>query len=290
MRNNACMASYAPSTKASTQNAALRERGQNVHALTKGIQILDEFFQQASLSNAELVRRPGLPKATVSRLTGTLCATGYLQQDGATRLFSLGTRLFALVASNQRNVGLMAVARPHMAALAAETDLTVAVGTRDRLGVVFLEVARPQKNRLVINSDAGTVLPLESTAIGLAYLAAAGLAEKARLLEGLRRRHEDDWIVIRERIVRAQRDLLKHGFVMSQKSWGRDVSAVAAPLKLPGRSGLYSFNCAGAASQLGVLALQRELGPKLLQTVQRIREELARNPVLPLNPPSVHAP
>lgn len=271
--------------------AAATPRGPNfVSSLAKGLEILSAFSQGELLGNQQLVARTGLPKATVSRLTSTLVELGYLRLDLATRKFFMGTRLLGMGASVQRHIGLQRVARPFMEALSKETGLTVAMGMRDRLGIVFLEVARPAHSRLVVNTDVGSVLPLESTAIGLTYLVAAPVGERARLLEGLRRRHPDDWSEVRATIEKAHAEFQRTGFVSSQKSWGREVNGVGVPLLLSERRGLFVFNCAGPSHQLPRPYLRTVLGPKLLATVSAIRQAMLDNPQAPVHPPQVHEP
>ncbi len=85
----------------------------------------------------------------------------------------------------------------YVTALVRGLGVTVAIGSRDRLGIVFLEITRPQDTPRVVNTDAGTVLPLHNTAIGLAYLVGAALAERASVLEELQRRHAANWSEIR---------------------------------------------------------------------------------------------
>lgn len=261
-----------------------------VGSLAKGLEILSAFSQGDLLGNQQLVARTGLPKATVSRLTSTLAELGYLRRDEATRKFFMGTRLLGMGASVQRNIGLQRTARPFMEALSRETEMSVGMGTRDRLGVVFLEIVRPPNNRLVVNSDAGTVLPIESTAIGLSYLVAAPVRERGAMLQGLQKRHPEDWARVRETIAAAHEEFARDGYVSSQRSWGRDVSAVAAPLLLGARRGLFVFNCAGSAQQLPRQQLRRRLGPRLREMVEAIRQEMSEHPQQRLDPPAVHEP
>ena len=50
----------------------------------RGLEVLRAFHaERTPLSNAELVRRTGLSKATVSRLTTTLIRIGFLRRAGA---------------------------------------------------------------------------------------------------------------------------------------------------------------------------------------------------------------
>ncbi|MEO7938731.1 MAG: helix-turn-helix domain-containing protein, partial [Burkholderiaceae bacterium] len=165
-----------------------------VHALAKGLEILSSFSGGALLGNQQLVKITGLPKATVSRLTTTLVTLGYLQLDSQTRKLRMGTRVLGMGVTVQREIGLQRVARPFMEALSKEIDLTVSFGTRDRLSLVFLEVVRPPtRTRLVTNTDVGSVLPLASTSIGLAYIVAAPVKERTQILQSLSRRHKEEW-------------------------------------------------------------------------------------------------
>lgn len=157
------------------------------------------------LGNQQLADLTGLPKATVSRLTSTLVSLGYLRTDPITRKHFMGTRLLGMGASVQRRIGLQRIAHPYMTQLSAETGLTITLGTRDRLGLVILEVIRPPAvHRLVTNIDVGTVLPLASTALGLAYIVAAPIREQTQILESLRSRFSDEWPILRQRIEQAQ--------------------------------------------------------------------------------------
>jgi DNA-binding IclR family transcriptional regulator len=66
-------------------------------ALEDGIAILGCFtFDEPALTQAELTRRVGRPKATVSRVMKALRDTGMLEFDPASRLYRPGIRLFEL--------------------------------------------------------------------------------------------------------------------------------------------------------------------------------------------------
>ena len=262
-----------------------------VHSLAKGLEILSAFAGGALLGNQQLVQRTGLPKATVSRLTTTLVALGYLQPDSNTRKLRMGTRVLGMGVTVQREVGLQRVARPFMEALSREVDLTVSFGTRDRLGLVFLEVARPPANtRLVTNTDVGSVLPLAATSIGLAYIVGAPVKERTQILQSLSRRHRDEWPQLRLNIENAHREYARRGFVVTQRAWGRDVNGVGVPLHLPEGNALYAFHCAGPASQLPLLRIRREIGPRLLAMIEAIGQAMRQPRALVLQEPQIHQP
>jgi DNA-binding IclR family transcriptional regulator len=262
-----------------------------VFALAKGLEVLAAFSGGELLGNHQLVERTGFPKATVSRLTSTLVKLGYLRVDSASGKLGMGTRLLGMGVSVQRDIGLHEIARPFMQRLSQETQLTVSFGTRDRLALVFLEVIRPlDPLRLVVNTDAGSVLPLPFTAIGLAYLVAAPVKERAQILQELRRRHADEWDRMRASIERAHEEYTHQGFVIAQRSWGRGISGVGVPLRLKApHNALYAFHCAGPSNLLSA-AYIKEVGPKLVTMIAEIAYAMENAPRVALKPLSTHDP
>src|SRR6476620_7244942 len=98
-------------------NAAVPETA--LVTVERGMQVLRAFrCDRGSLSNAELVRRTGLSKATVSRLTSTLLEVGFLRHTTGSREFELATGSIgighAFLAGNE----LAQVAGPHLQRLA----------------------------------------------------------------------------------------------------------------------------------------------------------------------------
>ncbi len=178
-----------------------------------------------------------------------------------------------------------------MERLSQETQLTVSFGTRDRLGLVFLEVIwPPDPRRLVINTDVGSVLPLASTAIGLAYLVAAPVKERAQILQSLRKRHAQDWDKLRPGIERAHEEYRRQGYVVARRSWGRDVSGVGAPFRLKGQNTLYAFHCAGPASALSAAHIRKDIGPRLLAMIDAIADAMTQMQRPDLRPLSLYVP
>ncbi len=262
-----------------------------VNSLSKGLEILSSFSEGQLLGNQELVQLTGLPKATVSRLTSTLVDLGYLRVDPSSRKLLMGTRLIGLGVNVQREIGLQRVARPLMEALAREVRLTVSLATRDRLGMLVLEVIHPPTDtRLVANIDAGTLLPIPMTSLGLAYLVAAPIREREQLLERLRVRHGDDWPPLRRGIEQAHAEYARRGFVTTRRSWGRDVNGVGVPLLLEKSRTLYTFHCAGPSSSLPLSQLRESIGPRLVAMVREVESAWRTRPGPRLAPPEYHTP
>lgn len=260
-----------------------------VHSLAKGLEILSLFSEGDMLGNQQLAELTGMPKATVSRLTATLVQLGYLRTGGQSRKLFMGSRVLGMGATVQRKIGLQRTARPHMEALSQALSLTVSMGTRDRLGMTMLEVVRPATT-LVANFDVGTILPLATTSIGLAYIVAAPVKERATLLEGMRDRDPEQWPAMRAQIERAHAEYKRYGFVTSQKSWGRDVSGVGVALSVGEKKSLYVFNCAGQTTQMPMIRMRNDIGPGLLDMVRKIDAAMHEAPRTRLVIDRVHEP
>ncbi|UDL92559.1 helix-turn-helix domain-containing protein [Mesorhizobium sp. PAMC28654] len=103
-------------------------------SLVRGLGILRAFRPgDVSLGNQDIIARTGLPKATVSRITYTLSALGYLLYDKDLGRYSLGPATVALGYSALSSSAVVHLARPLMQPLADLTGAAVAIGTRDGL-------------------------------------------------------------------------------------------------------------------------------------------------------------
>lgn len=84
-------------------------------ALEDGIAILGCFtFEEPALTQAELTRRLGRPKATVSRVMKILRDTGMLEFDPATRLYRPGIRLFELGQISRAHQSFLDLVQKHL--------------------------------------------------------------------------------------------------------------------------------------------------------------------------------
>lgn len=244
-----------------------------VNALAKGLDLLSIFATGELLGNQQIAQRTGMAKATVSRLTTTLSAMGYLRFDADARKYAIGSRLMAVSACVQHRLGLFSVARLHMRDFVEATGVTVGLGARDRLGMVSLDVVRPE-GPILGTATVGTVWPIASTAIGLSYLAEAPLKERTHLLKQLQLRHGTEWPRLRQTIYEAMLQSRQQGFVLRTQSCETEVCAAAVSIYLPSMNGIFSFNCAMRSQDLdGVRQLQSH-GQRLHGMVQAIARDL----------------
>ncbi len=247
---------------------------QFVTALARGLEILRAFRPgDGALGNQDIARRTGLPKPTVSRLTYTLMKLGHLVYLERLGKYQVGPAVLSLGYLALSNMAVRQVARPHLQALADYANLPVALGSRDRLSMIYLETGRG-KDTMTLSLDIGTRIPLATTAMGRAFI--AGLPERERdyLLDLLSRRYKTRWRALKRGIEQAIREVEERGFCASFGDWQSDIFAVGAPLWLPDGAGLMALNCGAAHFLITRDRLESELGPRLVRIAASIRSGL----------------
>lgn len=250
---------------------------QFVIALARGLDILRAFTPQDSLlGNQEIASRTGLPRPTISRLTHTLTRLGYLKHSERLGKYQLGTAVLSLGYAVLANIGLRQVARPFMQELADHANASVSLGSRDRLNMVYVEHCRAI-GTVTLRLDLGSRIPIATTAMGRALLAALPASERDYLMQHIARRDAANWPRIRAGIERAVEDYKSKGFVMSVGDWQTDVHAVGVPMIAPDGSGIVAFNCGGPSFLFDRKRLTTDLGPRLVNLVRNVEAALTRH-------------
>jgi DNA-binding IclR family transcriptional regulator len=244
-----------------------------VTALARGLDVLSCFRTgDRLLGNQEIAGRCGLPKSTVSRLTYTLTKRGYLHYVEAEGKYRLGTATLALGTSMLARHDVRQLLRPMMQELAEFADASVALATRDRLSMIYLEVCRGH-SALTLAVDVGMRIPIATTAVGRAYLALCSEDERREVMTQLRELDEVGWPRLRAGIgegIAQHEDL---GCCTSFGDWQPDVNGIAVAFR-PGR-GLppMAINCGGPAFNLSREFLLESARPRLLEIARCVDAE-----------------
>jgi DNA-binding IclR family transcriptional regulator len=246
-----------------------------VVALGRGLEVLRAFGAgDRQLGNQEIALRTGLPKPTVSRLTYTLTRLGYLRQLESDGRYALGAAVLGLGLAALGQMDVRRIARPLMQALAEHTHGSVNLGVRDQLGMVYIDTYR-QAASYTVQLDVGSRVPLASSSMGRAWLAAAPERVRRAVLDELRAAEPARFAELRRGIELALRSYEERGFCLSVGEWRREVNAVAAPLPAPDAGEILVFSCSGAPFQFGRERLEAEIGPRLITLVGNVRSALA---------------
>ena len=249
--------------------------------LARGIELLRCFTAaDGELSNGELATRSALPRPTVSRLTYTLVALGYLRQNATSARFQLAPAVVSAAYPLLASIELKRRARPLLEALAQATGGRVSMGIRDRLDIVVVETCRPSGDAGGGEAidDVGLTTPVFGSSLGFAYLAALEAPAREALVNAVRVKSPGDWARHEALLRNALREHARSGFCAVEGSLLPDMIAVAAHAgALRGGEPVVvncSFHTRALPAGRGLAWLRREIGPRLAQTAGRLRAGL----------------
>ena len=241
-----------------------------VTALTRGLDVLGCFRRgDPPLGNQEIAARCRLPRSTVSRLTATLTRAGWLLHLPQTQRYRLGPAAIALGGAALGGLDIRGIARAPMQDLANRTRAVVALGMRDRLSMLYLEVVRSDAP-ISLNLEAGSRISLAFSAMGRAWLAAAAVAEREEALLRLRELDDGAWPRIAAGVAQAREDFAALGVCCSFGEWQDGVNAIATSFRPGGGLPLMVLNVGAPAFLASRDMLLEEARPALLSLAQRL--------------------
>ncbi|MBA4731838.1 MAG: IclR family transcriptional regulator, partial [Alcanivorax sp.] len=167
--------------------------------------------------------------------------------------------------------GVRDIARPFMQELSDATDCLVAIGAPDGASMTYIQVCQGS-GPLVLRLTVGSRVAIGTSAVGRAFLAALPAKEREPYYEAIRAQNPDAWPDIQRGLERAFKEYEQYGFVTSDGEWNRDVSAVGVPLILDNGGQVVPFNCGGSSLRLSRRILIENLGPRLKEVVEQVRQ------------------
>ncbi|MDH2239452.1 IclR family transcriptional regulator [Pigmentiphaga sp. GD03639] len=242
--------------------------------VARGLQVLRAFrSDRQALSNAELVRRTGLPKATVSRLTSTLLQTGFLRQSPGRRTFELGPMPLGIGHAYVSSSELIGLANPLLQDLADRLDVSVALAARDQLDMLYLGY-RASHKVATLRMGLGSLLPMGRTAIGHAYLWGLPARQRASLVRALQKQAADP-ARLKARIHASFTELDATGTCAVLGDYQRDAYAVALPVAIGRRRILLALSCGKVLLRpRAAEAERRRIAPALIEAAARLEKLL----------------
>ncbi len=248
---------------------------QFVTALARGLEVLRSFRpNDGVLGNLEISERTNLPRPTVTRLTYTLTQLGYLTYLERLGRYKLAPAALSIGYSAMANFRIKEVARPLMQVMADEATASVALGGPDRLSMIYIGHCRSD-SQVGVRLEVGSRVPMATSAMGRAYLAALPEDERERVYERLRLKTDANWPKIKDGIERAREQIAHYGFAMSVGEWQDDINGVGVPFIPEDGSGVFAFNCGAPAFRLDPVKLKDELGPRLVEMVHSVERILS---------------
>ncbi|MGM8872314.1 IclR family transcriptional regulator [Psychrobacter sp. 2Y5] len=255
--------------------AEMRDKNdrQFVTALARGLELLRCFNpQQPLLGNQELSQLTGLPKGTVTRLTYTLVKLGYLKQATNNGKYQLAAGVLGFGYTMIANMAINNLVTPYMEELADYANSAVAMATRDRLMMVYLNVVQGA-GTTTMRRNVGSYLPIHLSAMGRACLASMPPAEQDFIIQAIHTKYREDWPAIKLSLEQAFKDYDDFGYCFSFGDWQNQVNAVATAIMHP-TEGLLTFNCGAPSFVLSRTKLEEDIAPRLLHMKHNIKSSL----------------
>jgi IclR family acetate operon transcriptional repressor len=249
-------------------------RTQGVQSVDRALDVLETLSAgQGALGVTEIARRVGLPQGTTHRLLLALTARGYVRRE-SDRRYAVGLSAMRLGDAAYRELG--AIAREHLVALVALAGETANLAVLE--GEAMMYVAQsPSPHTLRIFAEVGRRVPVHSTAVGKATLAAMPPGEAARLIDVL------DLVGSTPRTA-STRDLLlaavervrEDGYAIDDEEQELGVRCVA--VALPAISGLRVAVSVSGPSERFSRSRAREVGARMPQVIAGLADAYGAPP------------
>ncbi|WP_326536602.1 IclR family transcriptional regulator [Pseudorhodoferax sp.] len=241
----------------------------------RGLGVLRAFrSERAPLSNAELVRRTGLPKATVSRLTSTMLQLGFVRHVGDSRQFELAPGPLGIGHAFLAGSDLLERVNPVLQALADQLEASVALGIPDRLDMVYVAY-RAGRRVGTLRLGVGSVLPMGRTAIGHAYLWSRPPRVREPLLQALRGQAHAHAAGMERSMRNSFRELDATGTCAVLGLYQRNACAVARPVAIGPQRTMVGLSCGKAHLAMDLATQKQRMSPAVMDTAARLERLLA---------------
>jgi len=209
-------------------------------SLERGLEILRTFrLGTTVLTNAELAKRTGLPRPTVSRLTRSLVDAGFLSYDLQLQAYRLGVVTLSLAQAFRHEKPSLEVALPLMRKVAEGEQTNVGLAVSDQLEMVYLDSVRESRRGIFRRVAAGSRIPIELTSLGRAYLSALEKPQRQQLLDRIALLHNKGWPALLAEVSRGVAQIKKIGYC--QAIWQPGMISIATPLPVPDQT-VYALN------------------------------------------------
>ncbi|ABF63095.1 transcriptional regulator, IclR family [Ruegeria sp. TM1040] len=240
------------------------------NTLARGLKILRAFRPSDNgLGNLEISERTGIPRSTVSRLTFTLCALGYLTHGRHFDKYRLGPAALALGNIASAAFGFVTVAAPIMQELANKVNALVGVAIQDDGTMLIVKTWRPEGSG-AIWLDVGYRMPVLTSSSGVAYLGALTQEEREKLEALL----PEEGAEICEEVWQHQSAQLRrvgYACVAEDMRYSRAIHAVATPFRPSEIGEPVSIFCGANVDDLSTEQMHVEVGPELVKAVNRLK-------------------
>ncbi|MCD8494224.1 MAG: helix-turn-helix domain-containing protein [Burkholderiaceae bacterium] len=200
-------------------------------SLVRGLEILRAFKPGLSfLTNGEIAERTGLPRSTVSRLTGTLVRSGFLLHDAEMGGYRLSATVVGMSHVMLSGSFVLKEALPLMHGVGRQMRVNVGLAVADHDDMIYLENLPFGPKATLRKVVVGQRVPMALTALGRAYLSTLDQGALADILPQLKTRHRRDWDKLYPQILVDLKFTQVQGYCAV--AWQPGVVSIASPMAI----------------------------------------------------------
>jgi DNA-binding IclR family transcriptional regulator len=206
--------------------------GDRVKSASRALDLMEVVAgHEAGLSFPAMLQLTGIPKSSLHALLGVLTARGYLDLDEASRLYTLGVKVWENGQSYLKGRDLVREARPVMDAIAGAINETVQLARLDGTENVYLAKV-DSTHPLRLQSEVGARLSAHATGLGKALLACLADDEvRARFGNKALPRMTPGTIVTVEALIEELHRIRHWGFAVDDQEYTPGLFCVAVPIR-----------------------------------------------------------
>lgn len=249
-----------------------------IPAVLRALQILDSFsFQKPTFTNAELSRKLGLNKSTVTRLLCSLEKAGFIERNDKTAEFRLTYKTYKIGRVYIKQVNLHTEAMPLLNDLTARFNETSHLGVLDEFEVFFMDWVESTQS-VTLPSLAGNRLPAYCTALGkvlIAYLDQPALERYLKQVD--LKPYTSHTITARNQLRRHLRQIKNQEYALDDGEFQSEVRSVASPVRNEFDQVIAGISIAGPVYRLKDDAVLKKLISEIKKTAHMISKRLGCN-------------
>jgi DNA-binding IclR family transcriptional regulator len=242
--------------------------------LARGLSILRAFRPTDSgLGNQDISERTGIPRPTVSRLTFTLCALGYLTHGRKHDKYRLGPAALALGNIAAASFSFVETAGPEMQKLANDTGTLIGIAIHDSGRMLLTKTWRPVGSASIW-LEVGYRLPVPTSSTGRAYLSAVTDTEFDQLAAILAEQGDMSPDTLRARRQEAIDDVQGSGFahVPRDRHHSSNINSIAVPYRPHEFGSPVAFFSGSTYDNVTTEDFRTTIGPALARAVADLRD------------------
>jgi DNA-binding IclR family transcriptional regulator len=242
-------------------------------SLDKALNVLEMIAQAGDTRLSTLAEATGYPPATIHRILGVLVRRRYVRQDPSNRKYMLSLKCLDIFSKVKDNLEIITVARPVMQKLMETAGETVNLVCFEDMEAVYVDQISNTKSLLRMFTRVGARVPLHSSGVGKAFLAARPPAEALEYFRNAKKvRYTENSLVKEEAFLRDIEETRTRGYAVDREEFEDGVGCIAVVITRKGEvAGAMSIS--GPSSRIfgaGITQLAAEVVRSAAAVSQRL--------------------